>query len=234
MIEFKNAIREYTLGGEKWNLGPLDFSLPKNTSVCILGQSGSGKSTLLHLLGGIESLTKGSIFVQNKDISNLTEDQRNTFRKENIGFIFQDFHLIKELTVYENIKITLDLNSEKNKQNSTQQKEHILNILKKVHLQNKENNYPYQLSGGQQQRVAIARAIAHTPKILLADEPTGNLDAKTGQTIIDLLFDVKTENTGLWCVTHDENLAKRFDIIITIHDGKIKTVTKNQQALQNA
>lgn len=224
MIEFKNAIREYILGGEKWNLGPLNFSLPANASVCILGQSGSGKSTLLHLLGGIESLTKGSIFVHNTDISTLTEDERNTFRKENIGFIFQDFHLIKELTVYENIKISLDLN------NQTQQHNIITNILKKVDLQNKANNYPHQLSGGQQQRVAIARAIAHNPKILLADEPTGNLDAKTGQIIIDLLFTVKTNNTGFWCVTHDENLAKRFDIIITVHDGKIKTVEKNQLA----
>ena len=228
MIEFKNVIREYILGGEKWNLGPLTFSLPANASVCILGQSGSGKSTLLHLIGGIESLTKGSIFVKNKDITLYTEDQRNTFRKENIGFIFQDFHLIKELTVYENIKLALDLNSTKTKQNKTgqaEQKEYIQKILQKVHLENKAKNYPYQLSGGQQQRVAIARAIANTPKILLADEPTGNLDAKTGQTIIDLLFEVKTKDTGLWCVTHDENLAKRFDIIITVNDGKIEKIT---------
>jgi len=227
MIEFKNVIREYTLGGEKWNLGPLNLSLPSTASVCILGQSGSGKSTLLHLLGGIESLTKGSIFVENKNISNIPENQRNTFRKENIGFVFQDFHLIKELTVYENIKIMLDL-STKNNLSTIKKKQYIHEILQQVQLENKQNNYPHQLSGGQQQRVAIARAIIHSPKILLADEPTGNLDAKTGQTIIDLLFAVKTKNTGLWCVTHDENLAKKFDITIIIHDGKIKTVMKNQ------
>jgi len=228
MIEFKNAIREYILGGEKWNLGPLTFSLPANASVCILGQSGSGKSTLLHLIGGIESLTKGSIFVNNNDITLYTEDQRNTFRKENIGFVFQDFHLIKELTVYENIKLALDLNSTKKQHHKTEQQEQkkeIQKILQKVHLENKAKNYPYQLSGGQQQRVAIARAIANAPQILLADEPTGNLDAKTGQTIIDLLFEVKTKETGLWCVTHDENLAKRFDIIITVNDGKIEKIT---------
>ena len=229
MIEFKNVIREYTLGGEKWNLGPLNFSLPSNASVCILGQSGSGKSTILHLLGGIESLTKGSIFVDDKNISNTSENERISFRKENIGFIFQDFHLIKELTVYENIQITLDLNAKK-QLSTADKKKHIHAILQQVKLENKQNNYPHQLSGGQQQRVAIARAIAHSPKLLLADEPTGNLDSKTGQTIAELLFAVKTKDTGLWCVTHDENLAKKFDITITIHDGKIKTVTKNQEA----
>ncbi len=227
MIEFKNAIREYKLGGEPWNLGPLNISLPINKSVCILGQSGSGKSTLLHLLGGIESLTKGSIFVDKKNISRLTEDQRNTFRKKNIGFVFQDFHLIKELTVFENIKISLDLKNTNISTKTEEEKNNKINqILKDVNLLDKKNNYPHQLSGGQQQRVAIARAIIHSPKLLLADEPTGNLDAKTGQTIIDLLFSLKTKNTGFWCVTHDENLAQKFDIIITVNDGKI--VRKNQ------
>ena len=226
MIEFANVIREYVLGGEKWDLGPLNFSLPVNASVCILGQSGSGKSTLLHLLGGIESLTKGSIFVHNKNISMLGEDERNAFRKENIGFVFQDFHLIKELTVYENIKISLDLNSENLHFSEKESDSVINNILQKVGLIGKKNSFPYQLSGGQQQRVAIARAMVHSPRILLADEPTGNLDAKTGKAIIDLLFEVKSENTGLWCVTHDEKLAQKFDIIIIINDGKIESITK--------
>ncbi|HIQ56869.1 TPA: ABC transporter ATP-binding protein [Candidatus Gracilibacteria bacterium] len=226
MIEFKNVIRGYILGGEKWDLGPLNFSLPLNKSVCLLGPSGSGKSTLLHLLGGIESLTKGSIFVKNENISEDTEDERNAFRKENIGFVFQDFHLIKELTVYENIKISLDLNSKNLDITDKVCKKLIENILQKVGLEGKKNNYPYQLSGGQQQRVAIARAMVHEPKLLLADEPTGNLDAKTGETIIELLFDFKSEDTGLWCVTHDEKLAQKFDIIIAIADGKIESITK--------
>ncbi len=234
MIEFKNAIREYTLGEEQWNLGPINLSIPHNASVCILGQSGSGKSTLLHLLGGIESLTKGSIFANTTDIAQLTEDQRNTFRRKNIGFVFQDFHLIKELTVYQNIELSLLINNKIQHYSEQKRDEKIQNILQEINLTDKKNNYPYQLSGGQQQRVAIARAIIHTPKILLADEPTGNLDSKTGEEIINLLFRVKNKNTGFWCVTHDQNIAKKFDITITVHDGAIKSVVKNQQALQNA
>ncbi len=229
MIECRHVVREYSIGGEKWNLGPLDFSFPVNSSVCILGQSGSGKSTLLHLLGGIDYVTKGSIVIQGTNISVLSEDERNMFRKENIGFVFQDFYLIKELTVYENIKISLDLSDMYSSLSEEEQESRIYNILDKVELKGKHAMFPYQLSGGQQQRVAIARAMVHNPLLLLADEPTGNLDAKTGKKIIDLLFALKTEKKGLWCVTHDESLAQRFDVVLVISNGIIQDVRVNTE-----
>ena len=228
MIQFKNVIRKYVLGGEEWILGPLNFEIPADASVCILGQSGSGKSTLLHLFGALDTPTSGEIFFQKKNISTLSESEKNIFRGRDIGFIFQDFHLFPEFSVWDNVQMTLDIqakNSEKkyaieNSEISLQK------ILEEVELGEKKNHLPSQLSGGQRQRVAIARALVGSPKLLLADEPTGNLDQKTGKKIIDLLFSlVKKNNMGFWCVTHDENLAKKFDIVITMEDGKISEIS---------
>lgn len=220
MIILENIKREYLLGGEKWTFGPVSFSISSSESLCIVGPSGSGKSTLLHLIGALDKETSGVLLMNDIEISNLSTDEKNKYRKENIGFIFQDFHLFPELTVYENIKISLDL---QNKFSSGEKEKKIMKVLEQTGIAEKFQHFPHQLSGGQQQRVAIARAIVHSPKLLLADEPTGNLDAKTGETIINLLFRLKKENNmGFWCVTHDQKLAQQFSQVLEIEDGKIK------------
>lgn len=219
MITFSNLSREYILGGDKWVFGPVSFSISETESLCILGPSGSGKSTLLHLLGGLDKETSGRIEMGDIIISDLTENEKNLYRKENIGFVFQDFHLFPELTVAENIRISLDL---QNKFSESVIENKIKEVLLQTGLIEKEKSFPYQLSGGQQQRVAIARAIIHKPKLLLADEPTGNLDAQTGETIIDLLFHLQKENEmGLWCVTHDRALSEKFSRVLNVEDGKV-------------
>lgn len=220
MIKFTNATREYVLGGKKWVMGPIDISAELNEKIAILGASGSGKSTLLHILGSIDSISNGEMSVNGEQISAMSQTEKDEWRKKNIGIIFQDFHLFPEFSVQENIKIALEI---QNKNFSQQEKtQRIEEILSEVGLIEKKNHLPSQLSGGQRQRVAIARALVTKPKILLADEPTGNLDKKTGEKIISLLFSLtKKYGMGLWCVTHDENLAKKFSRIITVEDGKI-------------
>lgn len=220
-IVFDQVIREYILGGEKWVLGPLSFSVPQEDSLCILGPSGSGKSTLLHLLGAMDSITSGKILVEEKNISSFDEHQKNKYRKDEIGIIFQDFYLFPECTVAENVQMSIEI-SEPNLSN-TEKKERTEKILEEVGLLAMKKIFPSQLSGGQRQRVAIARAIVKQPKILLADEPTGNLDAKTGEKILDLIFSLAQEyGMGVWCVTHDEKISQRCDQVIRIEDGKLK------------
>lgn len=209
------------LGGEEWVLGPLTFEVKSTDSVCILGQSGSGKSTLLHLLGALDSQFSGEILCNNFSLGGLSEPEKNQFRGENLGFVFQDFHLFPEFSVKDNVRIALDI-QEKFSGKSSAGNEKILEILESVDLAEKKNHLPSQLSGGQRQRVAIARALVGGPKLLLADEPTGNLDQKTGKKILELLFSlVKKEDMGFWCVTHDENIASQFDVVIRMEDGKL-------------
>lgn len=231
MIKFKNVVRKYVLGDEEWILGSLNFEVKSSDSVCILGASGSGKSTLLHLLGALDSPTSGEILFENKNIGKFSESEKNNFRGENLGFVFQDFFLFPEFSVQDNVQMTLDIQGEtpspqpspKGRGGRTENPENsVSEILELVGLADKKNHLPSQLSGGQRQRVAIARALVGNPKLLLADEPTGNLDRKTGEKIISLLFDVVEKNKmGFWCVTHDENLAKKFDVVLKIEDGKI-------------
>ncbi len=225
MITFQNVVRKYLLGGEEWILGPLDFEVPKNKSVCILGPSGSGKSTLLHLLGALDTASTGEITVDKKSLNDFSEAEKNEYRSQKLGFIFQDFHLFPEFSVQENVQMSLDIQKEISEKNP----EKIQKILQEVGLKDKAKHLPSQLSGGQRQRVAIARALVKNPEILLADEPTGSLDQKTGKIIIDLLFDlVKKNDMGFWCVTHDENLAKKFDIVVHMEDGKIREISEEK------
>jgi lipoprotein-releasing system ATP-binding protein len=230
MIEFKDVTRKYVLGGEEWVLGPLNFSVSSADSVCILGTSGSGKSTLLHLLGALDTLSSGEIFFQKKDVSCLSEEEKNLFRSENLGFVFQDFHLFPEFSVEDNVGIALDLHEKKAKKLSRAEKKKIIQkILTAVGLENKAKSFPSQLSGGQRQRVAIARAIVGNPYLLLADEPTGNLDRKTGEKILELLFSLAKEHQmGFWCVTHDEKIIPQFDVVIEMDDGKIINITQKK------
>lgn len=182
----------------------------------IVGTSGSGKSTLLHMLGGLDRATSGKVIVRNKDIFSMSDDELTIFRRRNIGFVFQNYNLVPVLNVYENIVLPIELDGNK------VDKKFVDNIIKTLGLSEKLNNMPSNLSGGQQQRVAIARALATKPAIVLADEPTGNLDSKTSLEVIGLLKTTSKEfNQTMVMITHNEEIAQMTDRIIHIEDGQI-------------
>lgn len=197
-------------------LDDVSFTVNKGEFIAIIGPSGSGKSTILHMLGGVDRPTSGKVFVDNTDIYNLNETQLAIFRRRQIGLIYQFYNLIPVLTVEENIQLPLLLDEHK------VDKKQFAEIVKTLNLDNRLNHLPNQLSGGQQQRVSIGRALISNPAIMLADEPTGNLDSKNSNEIIDLLkmFN-KTFNQTLIIITHDERIALQADRIITIEDGRI-------------
>lgn len=182
----------------------------------IVGTSGSGKSTLLHMLGGLDRATSGKVLVRNKDIFSMSDDELTIFRRRNIGFVFQNYNLVPVLNVYENIVLPIELDGNK------VDKKFVNNIIKTLGLSEKLNNMPSNLSGGQQQRVAIARALAAKPAIVLADEPTGNLDSKTSLEVIGLLKSTSKEfHQTMVMITHNEEIAQMTDRIIHIEDGQI-------------
>jgi putative ABC transport system ATP-binding protein len=203
--------------GETKVLAGINLEAEKGEFISIMGSSGSGKSTLLNLIGGMDRPDKGKIFVNGEDISSYNDNCLTLYRREHIGFIFQFFNLLPNITVFENIQIPLLL---KGITDSVRVKEYI----RFVSLDGKEQAYPYQLSGGQQQRVAIARALIHDPDIILADEPTGSLDSQTGNTIMELIINLvdKTGKTVL-LVTHDQSIAQFAHKIFRIKDGVILT-----------
>jgi len=205
-----------TQEGELTILQDISFHVDKAESVAVTGESGSGKSTLLSLLAGLDQPTAGSIHIDGNKLSDLDEDGLASFRASRIGFVFQSFHLLASLTALENVMLPLDLAGK------SDAKEQATELLKRVGLLERIKHYPRQLSGGEQQRVAIARAFASKPAILFADEPTGNLDSKTGATIADLLFELNSDqSTTLVLVTHDENLAKRCQQRLVLEAGKL-------------
>lgn len=184
--------------------------------VCIVGTSGSGKSTLLHMLGGLDRPTKGSIKIDNKDIFSMSDEELTIFRRRNIGFVFQSYNLVPILNVYENIVLPIELDGNKIDE------DYVDNIIKILGLEDKIDRLPNNLSGGQQQRVAIARSLATKPSIILADEPTGNLDSKTEQEVLGLFkITSKKFNQTIVMITHNEQIAQMADRIIRIEDGKI-------------
>ncbi|EDU37606.1 ABC transporter, ATP-binding protein [Clostridium sporogenes ATCC 15579] len=184
--------------------------------VAIVGTSGSGKSTLLHMLGGLDRSTGGNVIISNKNIFAMSDDELTVFRRRNIGFVFQNYNLVPILNVYENIILPIELDGGKI------DKEYIDNIIKVLGLSSKINNMPNNLSGGQQQRVAISRALATKPSIILADEPTGNLDSKTSMEVMGLLkMTSKKFNQTIVMITHNEEIAQLADRTIHIEDGKI-------------
>lgn len=197
-------------------LDDVSFSIKKGEFVAIIGPSGSGKSTILHLLGGVDRPTSGKVFVDNTDIYDLNETQLAIFRRRQIGLIYQFYNLIPMLTVEENITLPLLLDQHK------VDKKQFADTVKALNLDNRLKHLPNQLSGGQQQRVSIGRALISNPAIMLADEPTGNLDSKNSSEIIELLkmFN-KTYNQTLIVITHDERIALQADRVITIEDGRI-------------
>ncbi len=198
-------------------LDGVNLSVEQGEFVSIVGSSGSGKSTLLHMLGGLDRPTSGRVLVDNKDIFKLKDDSLCIFRRRKIGFVFQSYNLVPVLNVYENIVLPIELDGNK------VDKEYVSEVVRVLGLNSKLNNLPNQLSGGQQQRVAIARALATKPSIVLADEPTGNLDSHTSQDVLGLLR-VTSEQFGqtLVMITHNEELAQMADRIVRIEDGKIK------------
>lgn len=197
-------------------LSDIAFDVQQQDTVAIIGASGSGKSTLLALLAGLDVPSSGSVFLGDQDLSRLDEEGRAKVRAQLVGFVFQSFQLLPSLTALENVMLPLELNRHSN----ARQQAHTL--LERVGLTDRLSHYPKQLSGGEQQRVAIARAFASEPKILFADEPTGNLDSATGAKVIDLLFDLNREQgTTLILVTHEQRLAERCGRCITLDAGRI-------------
>lgn len=197
-------------------LDNVNLKVEQGEFVSIVGTSGSGKSTLLHMLGGLDYPTEGSVFVDGKDISTLKEEALAIFRRRKIGFVFQNYNLVPVLNVYENVVFPIQLDGNRIDQN------YINRIIKTLGLENKINFLPSQLSGGQQQRVAIARALAAKPAIILADEPTGNLDSSTSQDVLGLLkVTAKKFEQTIVMITHNEEIAQLADRIIRIEDGKI-------------
>ena len=217
LLNLKNVNLKYQTSNDTIKvLKNINLETKKNESISIVGESGSGKTSLIMLAGGLEKITSGKIFFENQEISKMSEDEVSKIRRKNIGIVFQSFYLIPNYTAVENVALTLELNNLKNP--NEQAKE----LLDRFGLKNRFNNLPSQLSGGEQQRVAIARAIAMKPKLILADEPTGNLDSENSQMIADILFKyIKEEKSSLIMVTHDPKLANKAKRKIKIKDGKI-------------
>ena len=208
-----------TLKGNAGNVNIIknvSLDLHKGESIGLIGPSGSGKSSLLMLAGGLERASSGKITIFNQVITGMSQDRLSKLRRNNVGVVFQSFHLIQTLTAQENVATPLEISFSKNPL------ERAMRALDRVGLSHRANHYPSQLSGGEQQRVALARAYVSNPQILLADEPTGNLDEENTKAIIDLLFELRNEyNTALFLVTHSNSLSNRCDRIIKIRDGKL-------------
>ncbi len=223
MIIADNLAQTYTSGGKPLKvLSGVSLTVEPEGFIAIVGPSGSGKTTLLGLLAGLDQPTSGTVALDGQDLGLLTEDERARFRAEKVGFVFQNFQLIPTLTALENVLVPVELRRSLDHQGDGDATERAQNLLDRVGLGDRESHYPSQLSGGEQQRVAVARAFANQPRILFADEPTGNLDAETGQRVIDLLVRLNAEEkTTLVLVTHDTELAARATRIVRLAGGRI-------------
>ena len=205
-------------------LNEVSFEINDGEFVAIMGPSGCGKSTLLNILGLLDNPTEGSYQLLGQEVAKLKEKDRTKFRKGNIGFVFQSFNLIDELNVYENVELPLKyLNI-----SSSERKARVTEMLKRMNISHRAQHFPQQLSGGQQQRVAIARAVVSNPKLILADEPTGNLDSKNGKEVMDLLTELNQEGTTIVMVTHSQKDASCAQRIVNLFDGRIVSDVKNE------
>lgn len=219
MVEIRNLKKYYGKGENLVKaVDHTNLTIERGKFTAIVGRSGSGKSTMLHLMGGLDRPDKGRVFIDGEDIFKLKDEQLAVFRRKKIGFIFQDYNLLPSLNVWENIVLPLGLDNKKVDHN------YVMEIIKTIGIEDKLKNLPNGLSGGQKQRVAIARALALRPSIILADEPTGNLDSRTELEVIALLKTCVTKyGQTLVMITHDETIAQMADEIIVIEDGKVVT-----------
>lgn len=217
ILSIRDLAKTYTSGQSTLTvLQNINFDIDEGSTTAIVGPSGSGKTTLLGLCAGLDQATRGSVILNQRDLNELDEDQRASLRNKYVGFIFQNFQLLPTLTALENVMVPLELRRAANI------KKKAMDLLDKVGLQNRASHYPAQLSGGEQQRISLARAFSNSPKILFADEPTGNLDAETGETVEKLLFDLNREaGTTLILVTHDLVLASKTQRIIHMKGGRL-------------
>lgn len=223
ILELQGVHKSFSSAGRTLSvLDDISFSVTAGETFSLVGPSGSGKTTLLGLCAGLDQPTQGDVFLQGIRITDLTEDARAQVRNLHVGFIFQNFQLLPTLTALENVMVPLELRGERNVKNRA------LDLLGKVDLADRAHHYPVQLSGGEQQRVALARAFSNAPKILFADEPTGNLDIETGQRVENLLFDLNREaGTTLVLVTHDLELAAKTHRTVRLKGGQIAEATTN-------
>ena len=220
-IEFRDVKKKYKMGEVEIDaLGGVDFSVNKGEFVIIAGASGAGKSTILNILGGMDTVSSGKVIVDNNEISKYSQKDLITYRRYDIGFVFQFYNLVQNLTARENVELATQIS--KNPLN-------IDKVLDSVGLRDRKNNFPAQLSGGEQQRVAIARAIAKNPKLLLCDEPTGALDYNTGKAILKLLQDTyRKEGVTVIIITHNLALTPMGDKVIEVKNGRIQKITINE------
>ncbi|HSW85399.1 MAG TPA: ABC transporter ATP-binding protein [Candidatus Saccharimonadales bacterium] len=219
LIELHNITKTYHLGGETLNaLDNVSFSVQSGEFIAITGPSGSGKSTLANIIGGLDSPTGGSVHVDNNDLSHFNDRRLSEYRNHHVGFVFQSFNLQGTQTALENVALPLVFARVKAGERKARAKE----CLEAVGLGDRLKHRPYQLSGGQRQRVAIARALAVKPSIIIADEPTGNLDSARGEEIMKLLHDLNKQGITLLIITHDMTIARQAGRIIQIHDGKLR------------
>jgi len=222
MIELKNIKKIYKMGeNEVLALNDVSVYIGNDEFVSIIGPSGSGKSTLMNIIGCLDVSDEGTYEFEGQNISDYTENQLSTLRNKKIGFIFQQFNLLMKLTAYENVELPLIYQGLP----ASKRKEQVMSALKQVNLLDRMDHRPNELSGGQQQRVAIARALATKPSLILADEPTGNLDSVTGHEIIELLADLHSKGNAIILITHDMDVAKNADRMLHIIDGRIDSDT---------
>ncbi|ACZ01042.1 ABC transporter ATP-binding protein [Streptobacillus moniliformis] len=223
-IKIENLKKVYIIGeNEIIANNDINFEINKGEFVVILGSSGAGKSTLLNILGGMDVADSGNIFIDNKNIAKYTKEELTKYRRNDVGFVFQFYNLLPNLTAKENVELASEL---------VEKDIDIIEVLKDVGLENRMNNFPSQLSGGEQQRVSIARAIAKSPKILLCDEPTGALDFNTGKQVLNILSNLSSKkNVTVIVVTHNSEIAKIADKVIYMQDAKVKEILINKNKL---
>ncbi|MBP5365417.1 MAG: ABC transporter ATP-binding protein [Bacteroidales bacterium] len=225
MLKVSNLTKVFrTEEVETLALNGVSFEINDGEFVAIMGPSGCGKSTLMNILGLLDNPTSGSYMLAGQEVGGLKESQRTQFRKGNIGFVFQSFNLIEELNVYENIELPLLYM----KVGAAERRERVEAMLRRMNIAHRAKHYPQQLSGGQQQRVAIARALVMNPKIILADEPTGNLDSKNGKEVMDLLTELNREGSTIVMVTHSPKDAAKAQRIINLFDGQLVSDVMNE------